>query len=408
MINKPSLSFRSSSIPSSPIRKLVPFANQAKKQGVKVYHLNIGDPDIKTPAIMLQVLKKWHLNPIPYSLSVGDPQLIDSLIKYYQQLNFSFLKPSDIQITIGGSEGLSMALFSTCDYGDEILAFEPFYTSYNMLAAINDVSIIPVLTTSSNGFHLPEQREIEKKITKKTRAVIFSNPANPTGTVYTKKEMDMLVNIAEKYNLFLLSDEVYREFTYDGREQISILNYMPEVPQQLILLDSLSKRYSICGARLGTLISLNPDIMAGVLRIAQSRLSAGFIDQKMAAKLSEVKPLYFSKAQQEYENRRNVLYEGLKNLPGVTVPKPEGAFYCIVSLPVNNSEDFCKWLLTDFRLNNETVMLAPANGFYATPGRGMNEVRIAYVLNIPTLKRCLTILKQALKEYNRDPSLRLG
>ena len=399
MVDNLGLSNRISTVPASPIRKLVPFANLAKKNGVHVYHLNIGDPDIKTPDIMLKVLTNWTANPIPYSQSAGDPDLINSLIQYYKKINFPFLTSSNIQITSGGSEAISVAIFLTCDHGCEILTFEPFYPSYNMLAKINGVNIVPILTTAKNNFHLPQQKDIEKRITAKTRAIIISNPGNPTGTVFSKSEMDMLVNIAKKYNLFLLCDEVYREFTYDNKKHISILNYMEKLPNNLILLDSLSKRYSICGARIGALISLNKELMKGALIVAQSRLSAGYIDQKVATKLTEVPDKYFSAVYDEYQNRRNILFKGLKTIPGVTVSNPEGAFYCIVGLPVKNSEDFCRWLLTNFRNNNETIMLAPANGFYATPGRGVNEVRIAYVLNIKALRRSIEILKIALKQY---------
>lgn len=388
-------------VPSSPIRKLVPFALAAKKQGVKVYHLNIGDPDVATPEVMIQVLRNWTRNPIGYALSQGEPEFLDALKSYYHGLGFSFIDTPHIQVTTGGSEAISMAIFATCERGDEVVVFEPFYTNYNTYAAVNGVTLVPLLTTSADGFHLPPQKEIEAKLTKKTRAILFCNPNNPTGTVYTKQEVQMLVAIAKKHGLFLLSDEVYREYAYDGKKQVSILQYMEELPSQIVLLDSLSKRYSLCGARLGVMVSLNQELLSGVLRLAQGRLSSGLVDQAIGTALTEVPASYIVKVQAEYEKRRDVLYEGLKKTPGVVIRKPEGAFYAIVGLPVKDAEDFCKWLLTDFRDQNETVMLAPAAGFYATKGMGKNEVRIAYVLNTESLKRCIELLKKALLKYQK-------
>lgn len=387
-------------IPASPIRKLAPFANIAKKKGVKVYHLNIGDPDIETPRVMLNVLNNWDKPTISYSQSQGEPVFLESLKFYYQHLGFTFIKTKHLQVTTGGSEAISMALFATTEVGNEVISFEPLYTNYNSYAAVNDIKIVSVQTEAKHGFHLPAEKEIEKKITEKTKAILFCNPNNPTGTVYTKKEVELLVRLAKKYNLFLIADEVYREFVYDNRQHVSILSYFEQIPGQAILIDSLSKRYSLCGARLGILASLNKDIIAGVLRIAQGRLSAGLIDQIMAAELTGVPNSYFSQVHKEYQARRDILYAGLKSIPGVTVPKPEGAFYCIVKLPVKDSENFCKFLLTDFNLRGETVMLAPGSGFYSTPGLGKNEVRIAYVLNIVDLKKSLEILKLALPAYN--------
>jgi aspartate aminotransferase len=395
------ISARLSSVPASPIRKLVPIASSAKKQGVKVYHLNIGDPDIPTPGVMLDVLREWKTNPIRYGASQGEPVFLEALCSYYHTVGFPFIKTEHIQATSGGSEAISMAMFAVCDPGDEILTFEPLYTNYNSYAAINGVKLTPVPTVIETGFHLPDKKDIEKRITKKTKAILFCNPNNPTGTVYTKKEIDMLVLLAKKHGLFLLSDEVYREYTYDGRTHVSLLSYMKSIPRQAIVLDSMSKRYSLCGARLGALVSLNAGIMTGVLRMAQGRLSAGLVDQHVAAKLTAVPKKYLEDTYREYEKRRDVLYAGLTKIPGVTIPKPEGAFYAIVGLPVDDSEGFCRWLLTDFRDHNETVMLAPAAGFYATKGKGKNEVRIAYVLNTKDLRRCLELLRIALKVYNR-------
>ena len=348
---------------------------------------------------MIDVLKNWDKNPISYAQSQGQPEFINALKTYYHRLGFKFLTTENIQVTTGGSEAISMAMFSVCEPGDEIIVFEPFYTNYNSYAAVNGIKFLPILTRSKNGFHLPSKKVIENKITKKTKAILYCSPNNPTGTVYTRKEIKMLVDIAKKHGLFLIADEVYREFTYDNQKHTSLLSYMRQIPQQAILLDSLSKRYSLCGARLGMLISLNKEITDGVLRIAQGRLSSGFIDQEMATKLTEIPKSYFKAVHDEYEKRRDILYEGLRKIPGVFVVKPEGAFYVIVQLPVKNAEDFCQWLLTDFRLNNETVMLAPASGFYATKNLGTNEVRIAYVLNTEDLKRSINILQQALRDY---------
>jgi len=393
------VSARLQKVQASPIRKLVPFAIEAKKNGAHVYHLNIGDPDVKTPDVMIDVLREWETNPIGYDHSKGNAIFIDSLISYYHKLGFNYLKPADIQVTTGGSEAISMAFFATCEAGDEVIVFEPFYTNYNGYATVNGIKLVPILTKIETGFHLPVREEIEKKITPKTKAILYCNPNNPTGTVYTKEEIEMLVDIVKKHNLFLLSDEVYREYAYDGRKQISLLHYMPQLPKQLIVLDSLSKRYSLCGARLGMLISLNPDIMEGVLRMGQARLSSGLVDQAVGAALKDVPNSYMEEVQKEYAKRRDILYEGLRHIPGVVIPKPEGAFYSIVKLPVKDTEHFAKWLLTDFRDNNETVMVAPAGGFYAQPDLGKHEVRIAYVLNANDLQRSVDIIKKALEAY---------
>lgn len=398
---------RLTTVPASPIRKLVPFTTVAKRSGVTVYHLNIGDPDIETPEVMIDVLRNWKENPIRYGQSQGEPVFLEALLSYYHKLGFTFLGTEHLQVTSGGSEAIAMAMFAVADADEEVLVFEPFYANYNTYAAVNGVRLVPIQTSLVDGFHLPSRTVIEAKIIKKTKAILYCNPNNPTGTVYTRDEIEMLVDIVKKYGLSLLSDEVYREFTYDNRRQVSLLSYMQDIPNQAIVLDSLSKRYSVCGARIGVLISLHKEVMAGVLRIGQGRLSAGLIDQLMAAKLTEVPASYFADTHREYERRRDVLYEGLRKIPGVVIPKPEGAFYTIVGLPVKDAEHFCKWLLTDFRDHGETVMLAPAAGFYtptslstgATSGKGKNEVRIAYVLSVPKLKRCIEILKKALNVY---------
>ena len=388
-------------MPASPMRMLTPYANQAKAEGVRVYHLNIGDPDIKSPPQMLRVLNKWTSNPVPYGQSQGNQELISSFLKYYYGLGYKFLKPENIQVTAGGSEAISMAFFSVANAGDEILVFEPFYANYNGFAAVNSVNLVPVPTSISDGFHLPDRKTIEKYISGKTRAIILCNPNNPTGTVYSQKEVEILISIARDRNLYFMSDEVYREFIYDGRKHVSVLDYMKANPDRVILVDSLSKRFSVCGIRIGVLVSLNMNLMAGALRIAQGRLSSGYVDQKIAERMDKVPTGYLNNVRSEYDRRRIILYRALKSIPGIKVPKPEGAFYTIVGLPVDNAEDFCKWLLTDFRDKNETVMLAPASGFYATPGAGNNEVRIAYVLNGKSLRRSVEILRKALEKFRK-------
>jgi len=389
-------------IPSSPIRKLIPFSQAATKRGIKVYHLNIGDPDIKSPQVVIKALKHWKQNPIKYGQSKGEGVMLSALTKYYHDLGFTFVHEDQIQITSGGSEAISMAMFSVANPGDEIIVFEPLYTNYNSYAGINEVRLIPITTDIKKGFHLPKRKDIEKKITRKTRAILYCSPNNPTGTVYTREEVEMLVAIAKKHKLFLLSDEVYREFTFDKRKQVSLFSYMQQIPNLAIVLDSMSKRYSLCGVRLGALVSLNKDIMDGVLRIAQGRLSAGFVDQHITAQISHIKPFYIESVKDEYEKRRNVLYEGLSKIPGIVIPKSEGAFYAIVGLPVKNAEHFCQWLLTDFSDKKETVMLAPAAGFYAAKGKGANEVRIAYVLKTKDLERCVELLAKAIRVYNTN------
>ncbi len=396
---------RIQAVPASPIRKLVPLASAAKKAGVSVYHLNIGDPDIKTPAVMMDVLKKWKINPIGYSQSQGEPAFLEALKWYYHSLGYSFIDIPHMQVTSGGSEAISMALFAVCEPGDEVIVFEPFYANYNTYAVVNSVTLVPIRTKIEDGFHLPPQSVIEAHITKRTRAILFCSPGNPTGTVFTKAEMDMLVSLAVKHKLFVLSDEVYREYAYDGRKQVSLFTYMQKYPKQMIVLDSMSKRYSLCGVRLGALVSLNNDVMAGVLRMGQGRLSSGLVDQMIAAQLVKVPTSFMKGIYDEFVKRRDVLYAGLKKIPGIVIPKPEGAFYTIVGLPVKDSEHFCSWLLTDFRDPSpgsgqaETVMVAPAAGFYATKGLGKNEVRIAYVLNTRDLKRCIELLGKALEQY---------
>lgn len=386
-------------LPISAVRKLAPYAYQAKKEGVKVYHLNIGDPDIKTPKLMLNVLRNWNINTVSYAQSSGELGLIQALKKYYQRLGFKKIKEGNIVVTVGGSEAVMMSFLTTCDSGDEILVFEPFYSNYASFAHLCNVKLVAVPTSIEDGFHLPNKKKIEERITGKTKAILFCSPNNPTGTVYTQEEIQLLVNIAKKRGLFLISDEVYREFVFDGKKHISILEFLDQIPQQIILVDSLSKRYSLCGARIGIFLSLNTELILGVAKIAQSRLSAGLIDQHMASQLVKIPASYTKAVIREYQKRRDVIYTQLSKIDNVLLTKPEGAFYLMVSLPVKNAEDFAIFLLKDFRLNNETVMLAPGAGFYLSSDQGLNQVRIAYVLNVGDLQKCIKIISAALKVY---------
>jgi len=389
------------STPVSPIRKLVPFAQAAKKRGIKVYHLNIGDPDIKTPQAMMNTLKNWSQNPIRYINSQGLEELLIALVGYYQKLGFK-ISTNNLQITSGGSEAILWSLMAIASLNEEIIVFEPFYANYNGFAAMAQTRLVPVKTTIKNGFHLPSKPTIIKKITAKTRAILITNPNNPTGTVYTKKELQTLVEIAKKYNLYLISDETYREFCYDGKSAISCFGFQKQIPNQIIIIDSLSKRYSLCGARIGYILTDNKILLSGFLKFAQTRLSVGHIDQLIASKLTKVKNSYFKKNITEYQKRRDIVYNGLKRTKGVICPNPEGAFYAVVKLPVTNAEHFAKWLLTDFNDKGETIMVAPAAGFYATPNLGKNQVRIAYVINQKDLKRAIKILKRALGKYKSE------
>jgi aspartate aminotransferase len=390
-------------MPISAVRKLVPFAQQAKQQGVHIYHLNIGDPDIETPEAMLKVLTNWTANPIRYAPSQGLESFLEALVLYYRKLGHSFVESTDILTTVGGSEAIFMAFFAITNPGDEVLVFEPFYSNYASLAALTDVRLVAVPTTIETGFHLPDKKTIESYITPRTRAILFCTPGNPTGTVYTRQEMDRLVEIATERNLYLISDEVYREYIFSGAPaHTSILSYMKQLPDRTILVDSLSKRYSICGARLGVILSKNEALMKGIMKIAQSRLSGGYIDQAVGAALVMVPDSYMQQVIAEYEKRRDVLYNRLTQISGVTMAKPEGAFYSMVGLPVPHAEKFCIYLLEQYRsAQNETVMFAPGSGFYLTPGKGENEVRVAYVLNTNDITRSIEILESALHTYKK-------
>lgn len=387
-------------LPISAIRKLTPLAQEAKEAGVKVHHLNIGDPDIKTPKVMLNALKNIDLETIRYAQSSGEPEFIKALLGYYHKLGFKKINSENILVTVGGSEAVVMSFFAVCNPGDEILIFEPFYSNYASCAKFTGIKLVSIPTSIKDGFHLPDKKQIEKKITKKTRAILYCSPNNPTGAVYSRRELQMLVDIVKKHKLFLISDEVYREFVFDGGRCTSVLDFLDQIPNQIILLDSLSKRYSLCGGRIGIFLSLNKEIISGVIKIAQSRLSAGLVDQIMASKLTSVPTSYTKKVIQEYKKRRDLVYNVLSKIPGIFCKKPEGAFYMMVSLPVKNAEDFAIFLLKKFRLDNETVMLAPGAGFYQNKTIS-NEVRIAYVLNIGDLKKSLKIIEMGLKAYQK-------
>ena len=391
------LSKRGASIPPSPIRKLVPYAEQAKEKGIHVYHLNIGQPDIKTPEVMLNAFKSQDMEVLEYGHSAGLIEYRTKLAEYYRTKEID-VTAEDIIITTGGSEAIIFAMMSTMDPGDEIIIPEPFYTNYNGFAREAMVNIVPVTCVIEDGFALPPFAEIEAKISSKTKAIMICNPNNPTGYIYTQNEMREIADLCKKHDLFFMTDEVYREFTYDGRNHHSVM-HMPDISDRAILLDSVSKRYSACGARIGAIVSKNRDIIDAGLRLGQARLCPPTMEQLAAMAAVDTPDSYFEEVHEEYTNRRNAIYEALQKIEGVVAPNPGGAFYLIAKLPIDSAETFCQWLLTDFSDNNETVMLAPAAGFYATEGGGRDEVRIAYVLNVPALIRSVEILEKALEVY---------
>lgn len=393
----PKISVKAAEMPASPIRKLVPFAEAAKKKGKIVYHLNIGQPDIETPEVALEAIRNNNLKTLEYTHSEGIESYRISLGEYYRKFDIP-VETEDIIITTGGSEALIFGLMTTCNPGDEIIIPEPFYANYNGFAKIAGVNIVPVTSYIETGFALPPIEEFEKKITSKTKAIIICNPGNPTGYLYTKEELEKLSDIVKKHDLFLFSDEVYREFCYDGAVPFSAMN-LPEIKDNVIMIDSVSKRYSMCGARIGAMISKNKDVMQGAMKFAQARLSSPTIDQIAAEAALKTPQSYFDKVEKEYVARRDILVDGLNKIPGVFCPKPSGAFYCVAKLPVKNAEKFCQWLLEDFDFEGQTVMMAPAAGFYATPNTGLQEVRLAYVLKQESLLKAVKCLEEALKVY---------
>lgn len=383
----------------SPIRKLSPFAAKAKEEGVKVYPLNIGQPDIETPEGFFDALSNFREHVLAYSDSRGLDVLLDAYKKYYDKWGIHFEK-EDMIVTNAGSEALTFAMTAICDPGDEIIVPEPFYTNYNSFAALAETKIKPMLTKAEDGFHLPSREEIEKLITPKTRGILISNPGNPTGAVYTEEEIRMLTDICMKNGLFFIVDEVYREFTYDGLKFFSPL-FIKEALDNVILVDSMSKRYSACGARIGIIASKNREIMNQIMKLAQARLCVPTMDQIGSAALFETPDSYLKEVNEEYSKRRDILFDTLKEIPDVICEKPTGAFYIMVKLPIDDAEKFAEWLLTDFRDNNETVLVAPAGGFYATPGLGKNEIRLSYCINQEELKRAGELIKKAVEEYNK-------
>ena len=391
------LSNRTNRMQASPLRKLMPFANDAKARGTKIYHLNIGQPDIETPKIMLDAYHNFDKKVVAYGPSQGLPEYRKNLAKYYNKNNIQ-VDENDIIITTAGSEALIFALLATCDSGDEVIIPEPFYTNYNGFAEIAGVNISAVTTYVKDGFALPAKEKIIEKISDKTKAIMLCNPGNPTGVVYSKEEVQMVVDIAVKYNLFIISDEVYREFVYDGSSHTSIMHFN-EISDKAILVDSVSKRYSACGSRIGCIVSKNKELMAGVLKYAMARLCPPTIDQMAANAATQLGDDYFEEVISEYEGRRNIVFDALSNIDGVVCKKPQGSFYVVAGLPIDDAEDFVTWMLTDFSVNNETVMIAPAQGFYATKGLGKNEIRIAYILNKKDLKKAMEILEKGLLEY---------
>jgi aspartate aminotransferase len=393
----PKISEKAQLMPASPIRKLVPYAEKAKKAGKVVYHLNIGQPDIETPEVALNAVKNLDRTVIEYSHSAGFESYRNGLSAYYIKTGIN-VQPEDIIITTGGSEALIFGFMTTCNPGDEIIIPEPFYANYNGFAVTAGLTVVPVTATIESGFALPPVEEIEKKITSKTKAIVICNPGNPTGYLYTKEELLQLAALVKKHDIFLYADEVYREFCYDGAVPFSVMN-LEGIEDNVIMIDSVSKRYSMCGARIGALISKNKEVMAAALKFGQARLSPPTIDQIAAEAALNTPQSYFDNVVAEYVERRNIMVDGLNSIPGVFCPKPSGAFYCVAKFPVDDAEKFCQWLLEDFEFEGQTVMMAPANGFYATKGAGQNEARIAYVLNQESLKNAVICLREALKVY---------
>jgi aspartate aminotransferase len=393
----PILSEKAILMPASPIRKLVPYSEKAKTQGTTVYHLNIGQPDIETPEVALNAVKNLDRKVIEYSHSAGFESYRNALSAYYVK-NGIRVSPEDIIITTGGSEALIFGFMTTCNPGDEVIIPEPFYANYNGFAVTAGINVVPVTATIESGFALPPITEIEKKITSKTKGIVICNPGNPTGYLYSKEELEQLRDLVKKHDLFLFADEVYREFCYDGAVPFSVMN-LDGIENNVIMIDSVSKRYSMCGARIGALISKNKEVMAAALKFGQARLSPPTIDQIAAEAALKTPQSYFDNVVREYVQRRNIMIQGLNSIPGVFCPNPSGAFYCVAKFPVDDAEKFCQWLLEDFSFEGQTVMMAPANGFYATKGAGLQEARIAYVLNQEDLKKAVICLEKALKVY---------
>lgn len=397
----PHISKRAQEMPASPVRKLVPYAILAKQRGTKVYHLNIGQPDIETPQTAINAIRNIDLKVLEYALSEGNLEYRTTLKNYYHSLGFTDLTTEDFIVTNGGSEALNFAISTLCDDGDEVIIPEPYYANYNGFTNAFNVKVVAVPSTIDIGFALPPIAEFEKKITKKTRAIIICNPGNPTGYLYSREELKQLADIALKHDIVIISDEVYREYVYDGQQQISILEF-PELKENAIVIDSESKRYSMCGARIGCMITRSKSIRNAALLFAQARLSPVLLGQIAASAAHIDDAAYIAKVRAEYAKRRNTLVELLNAIPGVICPKPKGAFYCGVELPIDDSDKFAQWLLEKYSSNNETIMVAPMSGFYSNPELGKKEVRIAYVLKEEDLKRSVEILADALQAYRAE------
>ncbi|MGZ3920306.1 MAG: pyridoxal phosphate-dependent aminotransferase [Bacteroidia bacterium] len=396
----PVISNKAKAMPASPIRKLVPFAEAAKKRGVKIYHLNIGQPDIETPSTFLNAVKNWDVKVLEYSHSAGNESYRKKLSGYYKEYKIN-VDSNDIIITNGGSEAISIAMMTCFNPGDEIIIPEPFYANYNGFSCAANVVVKPIISSIETGFALPPIEEFEKVITAKTKGIMICNPGNPTGYLYTRAELEALKLLVKKHDLFLLSDEVYREFCYDGKEYVSVMQ-LEGIENNVILLDSISKRYSACGARVGAMITKNKEVMASALKFAQARLSPPSYGQVGAEAALDTPKSYFEGVKTEYIARRDYIIEALNKIPGVFCPKPSGAFYCIAKFPIDDADKFFQWLLESLIYDSQTVMLAPATGFYSTPGAGKNEVRIAYVLKIEDLKNAMKCLEEALKQYAKE------
>ncbi|MDA9067673.1 pyridoxal phosphate-dependent aminotransferase [Flavobacteriaceae bacterium] len=394
----PQISNKGILMPESPIRKLVPYAENAKKRGIKVYQLNIGQPDIETPKVALDAVKNNEIKVLAYSRSEGSEKYRTKLCAYYDSKNI-VVSANDIIVTSGASEALLFTFGSIMDKDDEIIVPEPFYANYNGFSIANSLKIVPVISKIENNFSLPEIEDFEKLITKKTKAILICNPNNPTGYLYSKNEIKKLVEIVKKHDLFLIADEVYREFTYDGESHYSIMQES-SIDQNAIMIDSVSKRYSMCGARIGCVVSKNKKVIETVLKFAQARLSPPTYAQIASEAALETPEIYFEEINKKYIQRRNVLISELRKINGLKVASPKGAFYCIVELPIKDANVFAQWMLENFDVNNETIMVAPAEGFYSTKGLGKNQIRIAYVLKEEDLKKSVMILKKALDKYN--------
>ncbi len=394
----PTLSKKSELMPESPIRKLVPYSVAAKQRGVKVYHLNIGQPDIDAPQCAVDAIRNLSSNAVEYTQSQGITEYQKGLVSYYAKHRIA-LEQNDILVTNGGSEAIIFALIACVDEGDEVIIPEPFYANYNGFAAQTGVIVKPVVSTIENDFALPPISEFEKLITPKTKAIVICNPGNPTGYLYSMDELVQLKDLAIKHDLYIISDEVYREFCYDGNTHNSIMELVG-LEENAILIDSVSKRYSMCGARVGAIVSRNKKLIKAIMKIAQARLCPPYFGQVAAMAALQTPDSYFQEVYDEYIARRNCMVEGLNKIPGVYCPNPKGAFYVVVKLPIDDSDKFAQWLLEDFSYENETVMVAPATGFYSTKGLGKNEVRMAYVLKLEDIKRSVFLIEKAIEQYN--------